>query len=624
MAINLFRIKEFVSEEYFDHANLHLAPQGKNFLFVYKIEGKYFAQSGDEIFGGFNSVERVQFKKGGKIFVFKYSNFTKALGLIKDSNQDYINIKGRIVGPFNKIKDFNFNENITYFILYETYGSAFALINNKKYGSYKNIYNVFLSGDGSSFMIHYKNNGREYVRKDDEIMGGYEFVRDLAVDYEKKFYAFIYKKETGEYFARINENVLGPFENCSDLHYYRESDSYFLIYKKSEVNMIQIGTFVIGGYESYSVPVMNKKIALVRSLKDKETVYHMVVGDVGVFNDITEYSLSSSEEEYVFSYNKMGQFFVVVDEYEYGPYIKISNVDISPNGKNYCFIFQKQYDNYYVNINGEIFGPYIYVSDVKVGDFKDNYGFIFTRNARQFVHVGKELHGMYESASNLILSNKGSGYSYRYTKRVKTGPLFSKLQSFISVNGDISENDADIMDFLTNSIGIVVLVFKSKGSWFVSIGDTVLGPFNSVSDWKFLPDDTLFAFKYKDSQSDFYNLHINNRKYFSRNKNLQVYFPIFSPDQKKFAFIHYSQTHYYVQITDHTYGPFLHADFPSFSPDSKIFIFKYELEDGIYLNVNGMELGPFKKAEYAFSDDKLYISYLQDNTIFIDQITWVL
>jgi hypothetical protein len=152
----------------------------------------------------------------------------------------------------------------------------------------------------------------------------------------------------------------------------------------------------------------------------------------------------------------------------------------------------------------------------------------------------------------------------------------------------------------------------------------MFGPFASISEWRFLPDETLFAFKYRDTQSEIDHLQINGKKYFSRNKNLQIYSPIFSPDKKRFGFIHYSNTHYYVQITDETFGPYLYADFPSFSPDSKIFIFKYELEDGIYLNVNGMDIGPFYKAEYTFHDGKLYISYLQDNMIFIDEITWML
>ncbi|MBN2858487.1 MAG: hypothetical protein JXN63_08815 [Candidatus Delongbacteria bacterium] len=624
MPINLSRIKEHVSEGNFETADLYLAPQGKYFLFVYKIEGKYFAQWNDKAFGAFSSVEDVCFKKGGKVFAFKFSNFSKKLGLIKDSNQDYININGREVGPFSKIVSFRFNEDITYFILYESFGTSYVVINNQKYGGYKSVYKVFFSPDGQSFTLHYKDNGRQYVRINEEILGGYEEIKDLTTDYDNNFYCFIFKKETGEYFARINSNILGPFDHCSDLHYYKDCNSYYLKYKKDGVNFVQINNYVLSGYDSYDVPVLKKDIAVISSVKEKEISTHFVSREHGIFSYIQEYCLSENSEEAVFSYYKMGQYYVIAGDFEYGPYKNVSNLSISPDGKNYCFVFQKQYDNYYVNINGDIFGPYIQIADLKVSNDPENYGFIFIKNARYFVNAGGELHGMYESASNLILSDLGKGYSYKFAKRSKTGPLFAKLQTFVSINGNITEDDAEIADIRTNSLGFKAIVFKRKNNWYINLDGDMFGPFASVSEWRFLPDETLFAFKCRDSQSEIDHLQINGKKYFSRNKNLQIYSPIFSPDKKRFGFIHYSNTHYYVQITDETYGPYFYADFPSFSPDSKIFIFKYELEDGIYLNVNGMDIGPFYKAEYTFHEGKLYISYLQDNMIFIDEITWTL
>lgn len=624
MAINLSRIKEFVSEENFEVADLFLSPQGKNFLFVYKIEGKYFAQWNDRAFGAYSSIEDVCFKKGGKVFAFKYSNFSKKLGLIKDSNQDYININGREVGPFSKIVNFKFNENLTYYIVYEAFGTSFIVINNQKFGGYKSVYRVYLSPDGQSFTFHYKENGRQYVRINDEILGGYEEIKDLTVDYEKEFSSFIFKKETGEYFARVNSVLLGPFENCSDLHYYKEYNSYFLKYRKDGVNMVQVNNYVLSGYDSYDIPVFSNNLAVITSLKEKENATHIVSREHGVFNYIQEYCLSINNEESVFSYYKMGQYYVIASDYEYGPYKSVSNLRISPNGKNYCFIFQKQYDNFYININGDIFGPYIQVTDLNVSDDPENYGFIFIKNARYFVNTGGELHGMYENASDLVLSDKGKGYSYRFSKRSKTGPLFAKLQNFVSIDGAIMEDDAEIVDYRTNSIGFKAIIFKRKNNWYIKLNEELLGPFASLSEYRFLTDEALFAFKFRDPQNDFDNLQINGKRYLSRNKNLQIYSPIFSPDKKRYGFIHYSNTHYYVQITEQTYGPYFYADFPSFSPDSKIFIFKYELDDGIYLNVNGMDIGPFHKAEYTFYDGKLFISYLQDNMIFIDEITWML
>ena len=623
MALNLIRIKEFVSESNYEHAELHLAPEGKNFLFVYKIEGKYFAQSEDNIYGGYDNIDKVCFRRNGKVFVFISSNFTKKLGLIKEGNQDTLIINGRTLGPFNKIREFSFNDNLTYYLIYDSYSTSFAIINNEKYGAYRNIFKVYLSEDGESFTIHYKKDGHHYVKMNDKSFGAYESVSDLVVDYKKSFHCFICRKNTGEYFAGINGHFTGPYEKCSDLNYYSEHGSYFFLYQKNGINGIQVNNYVLSGYDSYNVPLMNQYFALISTVKEKQNEHHMIVHEHGIFSSMQEYSLSSSKEETVFSYYKMGQYFVIAGGYEYGPYQKASNLRISENGKCYAFVFSKHYDNCYININGSIYGPYFSVSDLKISNDPENYSFIYSKGGKYFVNVSGNLHGMYESAGNLIMSDSGKSYSYKFTKKVKSG-MFSKMATYLSMNGEIIEDSADIIDIKTNSIGSTSIIFRRKGGWYISLDGDVTGPYGIVSDWRFLPDETLFAFKYRDPGSDIDHLQINGRSYFSRNKNLKIYTPIFSSDKKRYAFIHYSDTHYYVQISDETYGPFDHADFPSFSPDSKIFIFRYQHSGGVYLNVSGMKLGPFSKAEYTFNEGKLFISYLQDNMIFIDEISWIL
>jgi hypothetical protein len=200
--------------------------------------------------------------------------------------------------------------------------------------------------------------------------------------------------------------------------------------------------------------------------------------------------------------------------------------------------------------------------------------------------------------------------------------MFAKLQTYLSLNGEVIENDIEIYDYLINSIGIEAILTRTKTGMYINLSDTEFGPFFSISDYRFLQDESLFAFKFKMNQNEPDNLQINGRKFFSQNKNNQIYAPIFSTDGKKYAFIHYKQNEQYIQICDETFGPYEYAHFPSFSPDNKIFIFKYMNEQMEYLNVNGMRLGPFWKAQYAFADGKLYICYLQENTIYIDEITW--
>lgn len=621
MALNLFRIKEFAAEENFEVADIHLSHDGQHFLYAFKIEGKFYAQVEDKIFGGFDSCSDVVFLRNGRIFAFKFSNFAMKLKLIKEENQDYINFNGKIFGPFNRIKEFRFNDNITYFIWYEYFGKSYVVVNNNKYGEFRAVYKAFLSPEGSSFGFQYKDGSKYFIRIDEEVFGGYDEIKDFQIDYHNKFSGFIFKKETGEYFARINAADLGPYESCSDLQYYNEFGIYHFSYKKEGVNFIQINNFVFGGYESYSVPFVNKKIVIVSSLKEKVSYYHIIVNDIGAFNNISEYALSSDKESYIFSYSKLGLFHVVTSDYEYGPYKNVSNLEISKNGKNYCFIFQKQYDNYYVNINGDIFGPYVNVSEVKVSNSAANFGFVFVKNAKYFVNIANELHGMYEAASNIILSDNGSGFSFKFAKRHKSGPLFAKLQDYLCLNGEIVERNIEVTEYLVNSSAIEAVVFRQKEGYFINLNDTDFGPYSFISDCKFLSED-IFSFRFKETQNDIEHLQINAKKFYSQDKNNLVYQPIFSADKKKYAFLHYLQNQHFVQISDETFGPFEYAFFPSFSPDSKIFIFKYEKEQNIYLNINGMELGPFAKAEYSFSDGKLYIAYLQDKMIFIDEITW--
>ncbi|MBU4486608.1 MAG: hypothetical protein KKD38_06730, partial [Candidatus Delongbacteria bacterium] len=441
MGLNLFRINEFTSEKNFETAELYLSQDGHHFVFVYKIEGKYFAQIQDKIFGGFDSIEDVAFRKNGNVFVFKFSNFSKMLGLIKEENQDFININGKIIGAFNKIRDFYFNENISYYIWYEYLGKSFVVINNQKYGYFKSVAKVYLSPEGSSFAIQYKEAIRHYIKSDGDVYGGYEEISNFSINYENKFFGFLFKKETGDYFANINSKVLGPFESCSDLHYYKEFDTYYFFYKQEGVNFVQINNFVFGGYDSYEILLINKKIVLISStkIKEKETYHHIIVNGMGAFNNITEYAFSRDKEKYIFSYLKLGLFHVVTSDYGFGPYKKVSNLSVSQNGQNYCFVFQKQYDNYYVNINGDIYGPYILVSEVKIENSASNFGFIYSKNAKYFVNISNNLHGMYESASNLVLSDNGSGYSFKFSKRNKTGPLFAKLQTYLSLNEEIIE-----------------------------------------------------------------------------------------------------------------------------------------------------------------------------------------
>jgi len=622
MALNLFRIKEFVTEKNFEVADLNLAPDGQHFLFVYKIQNKYFAQYDEKIYDGLDSIENIIFRKNGKVFVYKYSSFSKKLGLIKDENQDFINVNGKILGAFNKVKEIFFNENLTYFIWYESFGKTYIVINNQKLGPFRNVGKIFLSPEGTAYSIQYKDGSLNYIKTEESTIGGYDEIKNFHIDYKNNFSGYIFKKANGEYFSMINSKESGPFQSCTDLEYHADINTYCFLYMHEGVNFIRINNSVIGGYDKYSITLMNKTFALVSCIKEKTTEYRMIVNGLGSFDNISEYALSTDNEQYIFAYTKTGQLNVVVNGAEYGPYRTVSNLFISKNGQNFCYVFEKQSDEFYVNVNGKIFGPYPFVSEARVGNNTDSFGFIYQKNAKWFVNIANSIHGMYEGAANLVLSDNGTGYSYKFTKKHKTGPFFAGMETYLSIDGEVVQKNIELFDYLMNSTGIPATIYKYGQAMYLNLSDTELGPYQSVSQYRFLQDDSLFAFRFKMNQNDPEHLQINGRQYFSRNKANQIYTPIFSNDQKKYAFIHYDQNHQFVQINDETFGPYDLAHFPSFSPDNKIFIFKYENSQMEYLNINGMKLGPFTKAQYAFSDGKLYICYLQENTIYIDEITW--
>ena len=98
MEIN--RICEYASAEKFEEANFYISPQGRSFVFVYKVNGQYFAQVKEKIYGGFTEIKDVSYTANGRLYSFKYASFKKIIGIIKDDNKEDLNINGRQFGSF--------------------------------------------------------------------------------------------------------------------------------------------------------------------------------------------------------------------------------------------------------------------------------------------------------------------------------------------------------------------------------------------------------------------------------------------------------------------------------------------------------------------------------------------
>jgi hypothetical protein len=136
--------------------------------------------------------------------------------------------------------------------------------------------------------------------------------------------------------------------------------------------------------------------------------------------------------------------------------------------------------------------------------------------------------------------------------------------------------------------------------------------------------------------------NIKNNKYYIQINN-QIYGPYdnfldfqFSKDGSKYGWTFIKDGKYYIQLNNQTYGPYDYdyADYLRFSNDSSKYGWKFGKDckyyEGIcykckqnYIQINNQTYGPYKKDYFdlTFSEDnKVYIIYIKDNKMIIEQI----
>ena len=618
MEIN--RICEYASEENFEEGNFYISPKGNNFVFVYKKNGQYFAQVKNDVFGGYTVIENVSFTPNGRLYSFKNASFKKIIGIIKDDNKEYLIINGKEFGPFGNVYSFKLNNNSTFYLNYRDYFKIFVKVNKQKFGGFDKVRKVEMSDDGKFYAFHYIEGAKHFFRYNASVHGEYDNLDNLIIDFDHDFFGFCFKKETGMY-ANINGKILGPYLKADELEYNSDFKMSFFKFSTESGNYVQFNDKVFGPYESIGSPYFSvkKDFIYVNYVRDGFEKYLVILRNIGVYKDVEFVKHDILERSFMFTYVKGGYHFAIKNNKKFGPFNLIKSQNISPNGKNICFVFEQ--DNYeFLNINDNIYGHYDQITEISIGNELDYFGFVYYKNSKYYVRIGSKVFGLYDNAFNLVVSSNGEGFSYNFLKTHKNiVNMFKKDEVFTSIDGEIVDEYWDVLSYQRNSNGKKAIIYMYNGETSVYYDGNTYGQYYSITNPHFLKRNDLFSFRFKEEQKGLEHLQIENEKYFSLNKFNTVLYPMFSNDNQKYGFIHYKDEKYYVQVTDRTYGPYDFAVAPSFSLNGKIVIFKYMVYGNIFFNINDTEFGPFGEGDYVFVENKLYIVYLYEHEIRIDE-----
>jgi len=285
---------------------LHKYPKGSvvnfqsdnlgNYAYVFILENKYYVNINEDIKGPYEDVTRLQLqenrnftytiKENNKYFTF--INSTKYQGkpivdnhelygdkidfnLINDStfsyafynetDKNYLNINGKVIGPFNDINKFVATKNGCYLASLGYSDSIYVKSNHWNSNRYDNVYNLYVDDSCFYFEYVFKNktgvciNGIEY--------GPYDNLYNLKVK-NKNEYSFCFTKDSSSvlYFlengkiskSRYDKRNLFGSGISKFVNNFRES-------KKSDMVVISddLKIKLVSNYSNSYVKVNNKK-----------------------------------------------------------------------------------------------------------------------------------------------------------------------------------------------------------------------------------------------------------------------------------------------------------------------------------------------------------------------------
>jgi len=500
---------------------------------------------------------------------------------------------------------------IEYFTTHGRTVSRFVLVNNKVYENFYSVSNFKFSPQCSSFGFQFVKGNKYYLQINDKTYGGIQH-SILRYEFNNNGSKFImaynnggddsanWYFDGGQNFVRVNNRIYGPFDNL----------------------------------DRFGFDPLGSKSVISYNNGGKRNEIGEIVG---------------------------GQWWLIFGEQKLGPFVEPVYPTFIQGGNNYWFIYQKGTKEYF-NINGKNYGPYDLIQWPCISNNGTKYSYVYNRGGmkdtngvavggKYYVSHNGLIYGGYHFIQHLVMSADGSNFGFSYYDE--------KLNKYIRTKDTTyywqDEKNIDISN-LSGDGSVISVSYELGGNKYLQIGDSVFNCFDGHSWVTFNNDGTEYAYWFKQDSVCFYKT--TNRIY---EKCSNLCNSGFSPCRTKFYIQYRIDGKSYLQVNDDRFGPYESVFSPIFSKNDAKINFKYHAHNNIHFYIDGNEfelpnnaynhrfetndeqsivqyklqddneyirilnnnvlLGPYKKSCFTITqDNEVYISYVKQDTIYIEMI----
>lgn len=281
-----FSIKGKEYGPYQDYSGFCIRSDGEKWGVLLKKDGNFYVIVNEKEFGPYkydNGWDLTLYGYGSGILNENINGDNWAFKAQKEG-AEYAIINDMEIGPFGEIKNVVLSSEPTKWIVegrvYQNQNFCEAIILNKKYGPYENIWDEYITNDGTIWSLCVSNKSEQYAIVNGKVYGPYQWVdtwsfrenggiiaqnnntkiciindkeygpyQDIGDTVDGKTWAFKVKKDDGEYII-TNEKTYGPFDmvnigydgiNLLIMGYHKESNNPIVIINGEEQNYYNIG-----------------------------------------------------------------------------------------------------------------------------------------------------------------------------------------------------------------------------------------------------------------------------------------------------------------------------------------------------------------------------------------------
>jgi hypothetical protein len=248
------------------------------------------------------------------------------------------------------------------------------------------------------------------------------------------------------------------------------------------------------------------------------------------------------------------------------------------------------------------------------------YGFQTKKSIQQFYSEWNQ-----KKWTGISIDNKGINEIKRRLISLKnennkqeTKEIIDKVRSY-----DLKFNvrDTEVNWFALSQdkkYAFIIVRNKKNDYYYIQINNQINGPYDYAYNLQLSNDGSKYGWRFKKDNK--YYIQINNQTYgpydYDYAYNLQL-----SNDGSKYGCRFIKDKKYYIQINNQTYGPYDDADYPRFSNNGSKYGWFFIKDNKYYIQINNQTYGPYDYANLTFTkDNKVYIIYIKDNKMIIEQI----